>query len=57
MVPPRWILAVILLTATVVPVQSDDPRAIKVIVAGTEAHLTLATAWLAVDPLTDPGSG
>ncbi len=47
------ISALLLLSASVNGL-SNDASPMKVIVAGIEGHMLLATAWLQIDPLTDP---
>ena len=46
----------LILVLMVIPAeaQAQDVERVKVLVAGGEGHLVLATNWLQVDPLTDP---
>ena len=51
---PRCLIVLLIGSLLLNPVYGQDVMPAKVIIAGIEGHLILASSWLKVDPLTDP---
>jgi hypothetical protein len=48
------ILLVLLSIAAPPPGSGQDTQPVKVLIAGLQGPIALASAWLEIDPLTDP---
>jgi len=49
-----WLATIVLLLALPSPGLCEQAKPAKVLVAGLPSEMTLAAAWLEIDPLTDP---